>query len=116
MVADEDGDAMLVMVSMNRHFDIMRLALFDRGSRQVEWKAGSSAGEQRNVGCDLGKYRSSDGVDEPDRREEGGKVWREMHVGKEEMGVRCTREEGRVLQRRLGGLKGDNKEQKMREE
>ena len=31
VVADEDGDAMLVMVSMDRYFDIVGLALFDRG-------------------------------------------------------------------------------------
>lgn len=95
MVADEDGHAMLVMVSMNRYFDIVRLAFFDWRGWQVEWEAGSSARHQGSLGCDLGKYRSSDSVDEPDRIEEGGKVWREMHVGKEEMEVRCTREERR---------------------
>jgi len=31
MMADEDGDAVLVMVSMDGHFDIVRLALFNRG-------------------------------------------------------------------------------------
>ncbi len=95
VVADEDGDAMFVMVSMDRHFDIVRLALFYWGGRQVEWEATSSARDKGNLGWDLRKYRSSDGVDDPDRREERGKVWREMHVGKEEMGVRCTREERR---------------------
>ena len=95
MVADEDGDTMLVMVSMDRHFDIVRLALFDWGGRQVKWEARPNARDKGNLGWDLGKYRGSDGVDDPDRREEGGKVWREMHVGEEEMGVRCTQEEGR---------------------
>jgi len=92
MMADEDGDAVLVMVSMDGHFDIVRLALFDRGGRQVEWEAGSSTRDNGYLRCDLGKYRSSDSVDKPDRREEGGKVGGETHVGEEEMGVRCTRE------------------------
>ena len=114
MVANEDGDAMLVMVSMDGHFDIVRLALFDWGSRQVEWEAGSSARDKWYLRCDLGNHCSSDGVHKPDRREEGGKVWSGTHVGKEEMGVRCTREKGRVCYN--GDLKGDDKERKMREE
>jgi hypothetical protein len=102
MMADEDGDAVLVMVSMDWHFDIVRLALFDGGGRQVEWEAGSSARDKWYLRCDLGKYRSSDGVDKPSRREEGGKVWREMHVGEEEMGgTLYTRERRSVIQRRL---------------
>ena len=95
VVADEDGDTMLVMVSMDRHFYIVRLALFDWEGPHVGWEARSSVRDKGNLGWDLGKYRSSDGVGDPDRRDEGGKVWREMHVGEEEMGVRCTREEGR---------------------
>ena len=31
VVTDEDGDAMLVMVSLDGHLDIVWLALFDRG-------------------------------------------------------------------------------------
>jgi hypothetical protein len=121
VVADEDGDAMLVMVSMDGYFDIVRLTLFDWVGRQVEWAASSSAsgasGDKGYLRCDLGdlgKYRSSDSVDKPDRREEGGKVGREMHVEEEEMGVRCTREEGGECYN--GDLKGDDKERKMREE
>jgi hypothetical protein len=62
----------------------------------------------------LRKYRSSDDVDEPANREEGGKIGEVMHVREEEMGVRCTREERRECN--SGGLKGDDKERKMREE
>jgi len=62
----------------------------------------------------LWEDRSPDGVDEPAGRENGGKVGEAMHVGEEEMGVRCTREERRECYN--GGLKGDNKERKMREE
>ena len=42
MVANEDGDAMLVMVSMDGHFDIMRLALFNRGGLWLKSEVGST--------------------------------------------------------------------------
>jgi len=44
VVANEEGNAVLVMVSMDGHFNIVRLALLDGACRRVEWEAGSSAG------------------------------------------------------------------------
>ena len=115
VVANEDGDAVLVMMGMDRHLDIMGLALFDREGLRFEWEAGwNTRGNRGYLGWNLGKDRSSDDVDEPDGREEGGKGWRETHVGEEEMGVRCTREERRECYN--GGLKGNDKERKMRKE
>ena len=43
VVADEDGDAMLVMVGMYRYLDIVRLSLFGgSASLRVESEAGST--------------------------------------------------------------------------
>jgi len=114
MVADEDGHAMLVMMGMDGHFDIVRLALFDKRGLRRQWEVGrSTRGDGEDLRWDLGKDRSSGDVEEPDGREEGGKVWSEMHVKEEEMGVRCRQEERRGCYN--GGLKGDDKERRMRE-
>lgn len=100
VMANEDGDTMLVMMSMDGHFDIVRLALFDRGGLRVTLEAGSSTrGDERYLECNLGEDRRLHNVDEPDGKEDGSKASGE-HIGEEEMG-RCTREEQRVLQRRL---------------
>jgi hypothetical protein len=102
VVADEDGDAMFVMMGMYGHTDIVRVALFDGGALRVE--LGVDSRVRRNKGyleCNLGKDSGPGDVDEGYGREERGEVRGEMHVGEEEMGVRCTREEERVVQRRL---------------
>ena len=94
VMTNEDGDAVLVVMGMDGHFDIMRLALLDREGLHFEWEAGwNTRGNRGNLRWNLGKDRSSSDMDEPDGREEGGEVRRQMHVGEEEMGVRCTREE-----------------------
>ena len=37
VVTNEDGDAVLVVMGMDGHFDIMRLALLDREGLHFEW-------------------------------------------------------------------------------
>ena len=75
VMADENGDAVLMMMGMDGHFDIMRLALFDREALRFEWEAGwNTRGNREYLVWNLGKDCSSSDVDEPDGREEGGKV------------------------------------------
>jgi hypothetical protein len=109
VMADENGNAMLVVVGMEGYFDIMRFALFDGGGLLIELGRSESArGDKTYPECNLREDRSADDMDDGDGSEEGGKVWREMHDGEEEMGVRCTREERRECY--SGGLKDDDKE------
>jgi hypothetical protein len=95
VMADENGNAVLVVVGMDGHLDIMRFALFDGGLLIELGRSESARGDKTYPECNLGDDRSADDMGDGGGSEEGGKVWREMHGGEEEMGVRCTREERR---------------------